>query len=108
MSDITLAAAPTLEPAQATELCLLLDLEARWENLRRAPAPGLQGGHGTENLLGRQKVYEAFHSKLVAYNSRYKPAHVPELLLNTPVRLAKWCQNVRNVYLQLESAPQAA
>ena len=36
----------------------------------------------------RSEAYDAFRGKLVAYNRRYAPAHVPELLLNTPPRLA--------------------
>ena len=88
------AKAANLQPAQTTALSLLLDLEARWENLRNTPSQSPQAGHGTQDLLVRQKVYEAFHSMLVAYNNRYAPAHIPELLLNTPARLGKWGEMV--------------
>jgi hypothetical protein len=56
--------------------------------------------------LDVQKAYEAFHSKLVLYNKLYTPAHVPELLLNTPSRLAVWCRKMRELYLEVEHDPQ--
>jgi hypothetical protein len=59
----------------------------------------------TQDLKARQKAYEAFHDKLLAYNKRYTPAHAPELLLNTPVRLAAWCRTMRDLYRQVEHAP---
>ena len=94
----------TLPTAQAAELALVVELEARWENLRpQAPA----GGADTRALQGVQKAYDAFHGKLRAYNKRYAPAHVPELLLNTPPRLAGWCRAMRALYLRVEHDPQA-
>ena len=57
--------AGSLDLAQAAELSLLVDLEARWENLRK-----LNLGHSLQALLERQKAYDAFHAKLVAYNRR--------------------------------------
>src|SRR5262245_22228540 len=56
-----------LDPAQATELSLLVELEARWENLRKALPREPAAGSVTQTLLGVQKAYDAFHSKLVAY-----------------------------------------
>ncbi len=94
------------ERAQATELSLLVELEARWENMRRPPARAHEKASRTQNLLGVQKAYDAFRSQLVAYNKRYTPAHVPELLLNTPSRLALWCRRMRDLYLELEHEPQ--
>ena len=64
MSGLNEASPPNRQAAQATELSLLVDLEARWENLRKAPSQDLAGEHGTDDLLGKQKAYEAFHSKL--------------------------------------------
>ena len=57
-------------------------------------------------LQSKQKAYEAFHTKLVAYNNRYTPPHVPELLLNTPSRLGIWCRTMRDLYLKVEHDPQ--
>ena len=107
MPGINEASTPNHPTTQATELSLLVDLEARWENLRKAPSQDLAGGHGTHDLLEKQRTYEAFHSKLTAYNHRYEPPHIPELLLNTPTRLGKWCEKMRNIYLQVESDPRA-
>ena len=86
------------------DLSLLVDLEARWENLRKTPSPA--GGHGTQDLQGRQRAYESYRARLVAYNRRYAPAHVPELLLNTPSRLGAWCRAMRDLYLQVEQDPR--
>jgi hypothetical protein len=93
--------AGSLDLAQAAELSLLVDLEARWENLRKVNL-----GHSLQDLKARQKAYDAFHAKLVAYNRRYTPTHVPELLLNTPLRLALWCQKMRDLYRQVEHIPR--
>src|SRR5258707_5439965 len=100
MPEMREAASGTLPAAQAAELALLVDLEARWENLRKTPAP--DGTTATLDLVDRQKSYETFRTKLVAYNDRHTPAHVPELLLNTPSRLGAWCRRMRDLYLQVE------
>jgi len=101
MPEIPSAPIGPLDPIQAAELSLLVDLEARWENLRKVPPRS-----GVQDLQARQKAYDAFHGKLVAYNRRYTPAHVPELLLNTPLRLALWCRRMRDLYRQVEHVPQ--
>jgi hypothetical protein len=92
--------------AQASELALLVELEARWENLRMAPSRSREAGSVTHGLTGIQKAYDAFHSKLVAYNKRFTPDHVPELLLNNPSRLGRWCRAMRDLYLAVEHDPQ--
>src|SRR5262245_49013168 len=80
MAETMEAAFASLDAAQATELAVLVELEACWENLRKTPLGAKAVGHGTQDLLGIQKAYDAFHSKLVAYNGRYTPAYAPELL----------------------------
>ena len=95
-----------LPSAQAKELSLLVELEAQWENMRRAPSRPQGRASLTQDLLGIQKAYDAFRGKLVAYNKRYSPAHVPELLLNKPSRLAVWCRAMRELFLQVEDDPQ--
>jgi hypothetical protein len=94
-----------LDPAQATDLSVLVDLEARWENLRKASPRNRDVGSTTQDLHSKQKAYDAFRAKLIAYNNRYRPAHVPELLLNTPTRLGLWCRTMRDLYLRVEHAP---
>lgn len=101
MPEDTFAAVGSLDLAQAVELSLLVDLEARWENLRK-----LKLGHSRQDLQARQKAYDAFHAKLVAYNHHYTSTHVPELLLNTPLRLALWCRKMRDLYRLVEHIPQ--
>jgi len=58
------------------------------------------------NLKEKQKAYEAFSIKLAEYNKRYLPAHIPELLLNNPARLGRWCQAMRNLYIHVEHDPR--
>jgi hypothetical protein len=100
MPEDAYAPAGSLNLSQAAELSLLVDLEARWENLRK-----LNLGHSLQDVKARQKAYEAFHAKLVAYNRRYTTTHVTELLLNTPLRLALWCRKMRDLYRQGEHIP---
>jgi hypothetical protein len=106
MPDLQDFTKDTLDPAQALELALLLDLEACWENLRAASALS-EAPPSTQGLQGKQKAYDGFRAKLKGYNKRYAPAHVPELLLNTPARLALWCGSMRQLYGQLEHIPGA-
>lgn len=106
MPEMRIVSVENLDPAQAVELSLLVDLEARWENLRRAPSRGPEAGPTTQELQGKQKAYEAFHALLRSYNKRYTPAHVPELLLNTPSRLGAWCRTMRELYRRVEDHPR--
>jgi len=106
MPEMREASVGNLNPAQAAELSLLVDLEARWENLRRPPSRVREAGYGTRELQDRQKAYEDFRRKLAAYNRRYTPAHVPELLLNTASRLGAWCRGMRDLYLRVGHDPR--
>jgi hypothetical protein len=99
MSAMSETPAQNLSLAQATELSLLVDLEARWENLRKARFMTPQELHNV------QKAYELFRTKLMAFNKKYAPAHVPDLLLNNPVRLGTWCKRMCQLYLQVEHDP---
>jgi hypothetical protein len=107
MSTPKEASVKNLDPAQAVELSVLVELEARWENLRKIPSRTQGGKSVTQTLLGAQKAYDAFHSKLVSYNKQYTPGHVPEQLLNTPSRLSLWCRAMRDLYLQVAHDPKA-
>src|ERR1043165_7284584 len=93
----------TILPGQATDLAHLVDLEARWENLRiYQPIP--PGTTPTlKELHQRQKAHEAFFAKMSAYNKRYRPVHVPEQLLNNAARLGAWCRSIRDLYLQTQN-----
>jgi hypothetical protein len=93
--------------AQAIALSLLVELEARWENLR-IYQPLTAGRTPTVNELHqKQKAYEAFVANLVKYNRAHQPAHIAELLLNNASRLGRWCWSMRDLFLQIQSAPQA-
>ncbi len=93
--------------AQALELSHLVDLEARWENLRIYQPAGAGKTSTLKELHQKQKAYEAFLDKLVTYNKAHKPAHVAELLLNNAARLGKWCGSMRDLVLQIQHDPQA-
>jgi len=107
MSATSETPAPQLSPAQAIELCLLVDLEARWQNLRatRQPASGTKPVV-PENLHDKQTAYEAFRKHLAAYSQKYVPAYVPELLLNNPARLGAWCGRMQDLYLRVGQDPR--
>ena len=106
MPEISEASVGDLDSAQATALSVLVDLEAHWENMRKIRSRDPEVRSTVQDLQGKQKAYEAFHTKLVAYNNRYSPAHVPELLLNTPSRLGIWCRTMRDLYLKVEHDPR--
>ncbi len=105
MADVRDIPVGALDPAQAAELALLVDLEARWENLRTTTSRPADVQPTTQELHGKQKAYEAFRAKLAAYNKRFKPSHIPELLLNTPLRLGIWCRTMRDLYDRVGQAP---
>jgi len=107
MAQISEEQFANLDPDQATELSVLVDLEACWENLRKASSPHLDTAPKLKDLTTKQKAYDAFHVRLVAYNKRYTPAHVSELLLNNPSRLGTWCRAMRNLFLPRQHDPQA-
>jgi hypothetical protein len=102
MSETKSASVEKLQLAQAIALCQLVELEACWENLRRTRSPDPTVTATKSDLQGRQKAYEVFHARLVAYNKEYRPEHVPEQLLNKPARLGTWCRRMRDVCLIVE------
>ena len=106
MSDRTNFSDGNVDLAQAAELAALVDMEARWENLRTTSSRPADAQPTIQGLQGKQKAYEAYRGKLAAYNKRYTPAHVPELLLNTPIRLGSWCRAMRDLYVRVEHNPQ--
>ena len=57
MPEITEVSVGTLELTQATKLSLLVDLEARWENLRKTPSQPSERTAAKEDLEGIQKAY---------------------------------------------------
>jgi hypothetical protein len=93
--------------AQAAELAELLDAEACWENLRKTPGDDGNMAVLLRDLTARQRAYEAFRTRLTAYNARHKPAHLPELMLNNPIRLGTWCGKLRDLFRLLEQDSQA-
>jgi hypothetical protein len=97
------ASAQDPSSAQTTELCLLVDLEARWENLRIDYQSATSKTASTlDELQQKQKAYATFLAALVAYNKKYKPTHVPDLLLNDARRLKLWCRKMRELHVRAE------
>ncbi|VTU02843.1 unnamed protein product [Gemmataceae bacterium] len=103
MSQLSETVAEKLEPAAAAELARVLDLQARWENMRGTPsgAPGFS----TPDLHGRQKAYDAFRTRLAAYTAKYTAPHLPEVTLNTPERVGMWCRAARAVLRRAGAEP---
>ncbi len=60
-----------LDLVQAAELAAVVELEARWENLRTGAPKPTPAAPTIQDLHGKQKAYEAFRLKLAAYNKRY-------------------------------------
>lgn len=96
-----------LSAAQARELSLLVELEAGWENLRVGPSLAQNQAATVKELHQKQRAYETFHGKLVAYNKVFRPAHVPELLLNTADRLGPWCRRMADLLRAAQHDSQA-
>ena len=95
-----MSASEAHHPSRCAELAVLLDLEARWENLRALRTSA--GPSSLQELQRIQRAYEDFHARLVAYNKRHAPAHIPELLINTSVRLEQWCKKVSALLTALD------
>jgi hypothetical protein len=106
VAQLNESAAEQLDPVQAAELARVIDLEARWENIR-ADRAGVMTGHGTLDLQNRQRTYEAFRSRLAAYTARYRSTRVPELTPNGLDRLGAWCRTVRAVLRRAEHVAAA-
>jgi hypothetical protein len=106
MPETREASVEKLQPAQAIALCQLVETEACWENLRRTPSSDPTITPTKSDLLGRQKAYDVFRARLIAYNKEYRPQHVPELLLNNPSRLGTWCRRMRDLCLLVEHDAQ--
>src|SRR4051794_34888111 len=102
MNPIPAVCAGHPSPTHATDLTELVELEARSEHLRAAPARTAAVRSTTQDLHLMQKAYAAFRVKLAAYNKHYPPGHTSELLLNTPLQLGLWCRRMRDLYVQLE------
>jgi hypothetical protein len=107
MPEMRPVAEEEIGAAQAAELIVLFDLEARWENLRAARQVTSGGSSIAQDLLGMQRAYDAFRVRLKAYQARFSPTHASELLLNTPARLGGWCRRVRDLHLRAGQSGQA-
>jgi hypothetical protein len=107
MPEVQLVAEEGITAEQAAALSVLLDLEARWENLRAARAGTAKVTPVTPDLLAMQRAYAAFRAQLRVYQTRFSPMQATELLLNTPARLAKWCRQVRDVHRRAGHPAQA-
>ncbi len=86
--------------SRGAELAVLVDLEARWENLRASRTSASPSS--LQELQSYQRAYDLFHTKLVAYNNRYTPRHIPEVLINTSVRLEQWCKKLSTLFATLD------
>jgi hypothetical protein len=86
--------------SRGADLAVLIDLEARWENLRATRTSATP--YSLQELQRNQRAYDLFHTKLVAYNKRYTPRHIPELLINTSVRLEHWCKQLGGLFAALD------
>jgi hypothetical protein len=107
MPEVRLVGEEEISAAQAAALTVLLDLEARWENLREGRSGTPHVPSATPDLEAMQRAYAAFRVQLNAYQTRYSPTHATALLLNTPARLGRWCRQVRDLHLRAGHAGRA-
>jgi hypothetical protein len=107
MPEVRNVAEEEIGAAQAAELAVLLNLEARWENLRAARAGIPRVPSDASDLRAVQRAYDAFRAQLRAYQTRFSPTHASELLLNTPTRLGSWCRQVHDVHVRAGLSAEA-
>jgi hypothetical protein len=107
MPEVRNAAEEEIGAAQAAELAVLLNLEARWENLRAARSGTPRVPSVTPDLQAMQRAYDAFRAQLRAYQLRFSPTHESEVLLNSPSRLGSWCRQVRDMHLRAGQSAEA-
>jgi hypothetical protein len=88
--------------SRATQLALLVDLEAQWENLRTTPTNVPHRPCTLDELKAKQKAYDAFRLKQNAFNKAYSPAFVSEAPRTTPPQLGSWCRRMSALYLQAD------
>lgn len=91
MTQMTETAADRLTPDRAAELARVLDLQAKWENLRA------DGNDSTARLQALQRAFEEYRVRLTAYSARDRSEPIPELSPTGPGRLGTWCRTVRAV-----------
>ena len=106
MPELRHVAKEEIGAAQAGELAVLLNLEARWENLRADRSGTPRVTSVTPDLQAMQRAYDAFRAQLRAYQVRFSPTHATELLLNTPARLGSWCRQVRDLNVRADLSAQ--
>lgn len=104
MPQLSESAAEKLATEQATALCRVLDLQARWENHRDDPA---KTATSTADLQARQKAFEAFRTALREYTAAFNDARFPEPTQNVPDRLAIWCRTLRAVFQRADGPGSA-
>ncbi len=97
VSQMNESTADKLDPARAAELVRVLDLQARWENMRDDSVRN-DDHKSTLHLQGLQKAFEAFRSRMAEYTARYRTAQIPDLSPSGPDRLGAWCRAVRAVF----------
>jgi hypothetical protein len=87
------------DAAQADALAQLVELEARWVNLPVA-ATTESASASLAGLVAKQKAFDAYHARQVAYNQRYRPAYNGQRPVTTAVRLAVWCRMMADLFRQ--------
>lgn len=106
MIDLINAPSQRADGTQDAALAALAELEARWENTPKADAAGDARGN-LNALLAKQSAFDDYRTKLVAYDSLYKPVYRSARLLTTPFHLAKWCRVMCHLHGRLDAAARA-
>jgi hypothetical protein len=91
------------DATQADALAHLVELEARWTNIPLAAMTDSPGA-SLAGLVAKQKAFDAYHAKLVAYNRLHRPTYDGQRPVTTPVRLAVWCRKMSELYRHASGA----
>ncbi len=91
------------DAVQADALARLVELEARWVSVPSAVATA-SASASQAGLVAKQKAFDAYHTQLVTYNQRYRPAYHGDRPVNTAARLAAWCRTMADLYTRAVQA----
>lgn len=102
MIQMSFTYAETLDPAQATELVKVLELQSAWESTKVDPR-SRNRVCSVEELNRRQRTFEEYRVRLDAYCQSFWSTRLPVLSSYSLDRLRTWCESLRVLLQKAES-----